>query len=76
MSSTDEWIIYLGTDLSLICHFFFCPPNQITMGYMRGLRTDTMILKDGQKEGESPLTRDGGEYLQKICWGYDTTTTT
>lgn len=55
MSSTDEWIIYLGSDLPLICHFFpffFCPPNQITMGYMRGLRTDTMILKAGQKEGE------------------------
>lgn len=56
--------------------FFPALPNQITMGYMRGLRTDTVILKDGQKEGESPLTCDGGEYLQKICRGYDTTKTT
>lgn len=75
MSSTDEWIIYLGKDLPLICHFFFFP-LQIKSQWdtCRGLRTDTMILKDGQKEGDSP-TRDGREFLQKICRGCDITTT-
>lgn len=74
MGSTDEWIIYLGTDLPLICHFFF--PLQIKSQWdtCRGLRTDTMILKDGQKEGDSP-THGGGKYLQKICRGYDIRTT-
>lgn len=68
MHELHRWVDnLLGYGFVANLPFFFCSPNQITMGYRRGLCTDTMILKDGQKEGEWPLTRDGGEYLQKIC---------